>query len=103
MPLRFGERAAPGEEEDLLSSLTGTQTGEITLPIKEEQTKEIKLKIINQSYFPDIKNIEKLSKKNNKFYAKSNLDDMKDIHPSGNNQMNKKMDKNENRFSISIY
>ena len=70
----------------------------ILFELKEEQAKEIKLKIINQSYYPDIKNIEKLSEKNNKFYDKSNLD----INNWGNNQNNKK-DKNENRFSISIF
>ena len=70
----------------------------VLFELKEEQTKEIKLKIINQSYYPDIKNIEKLSEKNNKFYDKSNLD----INNWGNNQNNKK-DKNENRFSISIF
>jgi hypothetical protein len=75
------------------------ENGNIVLfELKEEQTKEIKLKIINQSYYPDIKNIEKLSEKNNKFYDKSNLD----INNWGNNQNNKK-DKNENRFSISIF
>jgi heme oxygenase len=80
------------------------ENGNIVLvELKEEQAKEIKLKIINQSYFPDIENIEKLSKNNNKFYAKSNLDDIEKIPFYGNKQMNKKMDKNENRFSISIY
>ena len=75
------------------------ENGNIVLfELKEEQTKEIKLKIINQSYYPDIKNIEKLSEKNNKFYDKSNLD----INNWGNNQNNKK-GKNENRFSISIF
>ena len=75
----------------------------ILFELKEEQTKEIKLKIINQAYFSDIKNIEKLSDKNNIFYVKSILDDMKNTNPWGNNQINNKMDKNEKGFSISIF
>ena len=75
----------------------------VLFELKEDQTKEIKMKIINQAYFPDIKNIEKLSEKKNKFYAKSNLDEMENINNLGNYQMNNKKDKNENRFSISIF
>ena len=80
------------------------ENGNIVLfELKEEQTKEIKLKIINQSYFPGITNIEKLSKKNNKFYAKSKLDDIEKIIFFGNEQIIKIKEKNENRFSISIF
>ena len=75
----------------------------VLFELKEVQTKEIKMKIINQAYFPDIKNIEKLSEKKNKFYVKSNLDEMENINNLGNYQMNNKKDKNENRFSISIF
>ena len=76
------------------------KNGNIVLfELKEEQNKEIKLKIISQSYFPDIKNIEKLSEENNKFYEKLDLENKKMINPSGNNQM----DKNGKRFSISIF
>ena len=57
----------------------------VLFELKEVQTKEIKLKIINQAYFPDIINIEKLSEKNNKYY---------------DSQMDNEEDKNENRFSI---
>ena len=69
----------------------------ILFELKEEKAKEIKLKIINQAYFPDIKNIEKLSEKNNKFY------DMKNTNLWGDNQMNNKIDINEKKFVISIY
>ena len=80
------------------------ENGNIVLfELKEEQTKEIKLKIINQSYFPGITNIEKLSEKNNKFYAKSKLDDIEKIIFFGNEQIIKIKEKNENRFSISIF
>jgi len=65
------------------------ENGNIVLfELKEERTKEIKLKIINQSYFPGITKIEKLSKKNNKFYIKSKLDDIEKINFFGNKQMN---------------
>jgi len=63
----------------------------VLFKLKEEQTKEIKLKIINQSYFPNIEKIEKLSEKDNIFYFKSKLDEKKN------------MDKNEYKFSISIF
>ena len=80
------------------------ENGNIVLfELKEERTKEIKLKIINQSFFPGITNIEKLSKKNNKFYIKSKLDDIGKINFFGNEQMNNIKNKNENRFSISIF
>ena len=50
--------AAPGEEEDLLSSLTGGKTGEITLPINEEKTsgtlKEDIKEVTKKSAFDDI-------------------------------------------------
>jgi len=76
------------------------KNGNIVLfELNEEQNKEINLKIINQSYFPDIKNIEKLSEEHNKFYEKLDLENKKMINPSGSNQM----DKNEKRFSISIF
>ena len=75
----------------------------ILFELKEEKAKEIKLKIINQAYFPGIKNIEKLSEKNNKFYAKSNLDDMENTNLWVDIQMNNKMDKNEKQFGISIF
>ena len=71
----------------------------VLFELKEEQNKEIKLKIISQSYFPDIKNIEKRSEKNNKFYELLDLEEMEMINPSGSNLM----DKNEKRFSISIF
>ena len=75
----------------------------ILFELKEEKAKEIKLKIINQAYFPGIKNIEKLSEKNNKFYAKSNLDDMENTNLWVDIQMINKMDKNEKQFGISIF
>jgi len=84
------------------------KNGNIVLfELKEEQNKEIKLKIINQSYFPNIENIEKLSEKNNKFYLKSNFNCMENdslIHSLSIEEMlGNIMDKNKKSFNISIF
>jgi len=75
----------------------------VLFELNEEQNKEIKLKIISQSYFPDIKNIEKLSEEHNKFYEILYLENKKMINPSGSNQMDNNIDNNKNRFCISIF